>query len=98
MVRCARHPGGIILVGVLNSLARINAKRKAAGAPLYADARFFSPSEVQTMLAPHGEMRVAVAAFVSPVVATLPLARLTDSVARLLHSQHGAFIVGKVVL
>jgi len=98
MARCTRRPGGVILLGVLNSLAAINAERKAAGAPPYADARFFSPEEVKAMLAPYGEPRVAVAAFAPVVALALRLAPVTDFVGRLLRSRSGALIVGRVVL
>jgi len=98
MARCTRRLGGIILVGILNSLAPINAERKAAGAPPYADARFFSPTEVKTLLAPYGEPRVAVAAFVPRVAVALSLAPLTDFAGRFLGSRRGAFIVGRVAL
>jgi SAM-dependent methyltransferase len=98
MVRCARRPGGHVLVGVLNSLAPINAARKANGKPPYADARFFSPGEVKGLLAPYGEARVAVGAFVSRGPAALRLAPLTDRIGRILRGRRGAFIVGRVVL
>jgi len=42
MVRCTRRPGGVVVVGVLNALARINRRRKAAGEPTYKEATFFS--------------------------------------------------------
>jgi len=98
MVRCTRRPEGFILLGVLNALAALNADRKAAGAPLYAAARFFSPEEVKAMLAPYGKPRVAVAAFVPRIAAALSLAPLTDFAGRFLHSRRGAFIVGRVAL
>lgn len=98
MARCTRSPGGVVLLGLLNSLAPINAERKASGAAPYARARFFSPAEVETLLAPYGEPRVTVSAFVPRARAALPFALLTDLAGRLLRSRRGAFIVGRVVL
>ena len=80
MIRCTRRHGGVVLVGVLNSLAAVNAERKSRGAPLYADARFFSPIEVETMLARYVEPGVSVAAFVPRIAAALPLAPAASSI------------------
>ncbi len=98
MVRCTRRPGGYMMLGVLNALAALNAERKAAGAPPYAAARLFSPEEVKALLAPYGEPRVAVAAFVPRIATALSLAPLTDFAGRFLRSRRGAFIVGMVAL
>jgi len=98
MARCTRRPGGVILAGILNSLAQINVRRKAAGKPPYANARFFSPTEVKSMLAVYGEPRITVAAFGPRVASALPLAPLTELVGRLLGCRGGAFIVGRVML
>ncbi|HUT61369.1 MAG TPA: class I SAM-dependent methyltransferase [Phycisphaerae bacterium] len=96
IARCTRGSGGFILAGVLNALAAINVRRKAAGDAPYSDARFFSPREVKDLLEPYGKPYIAVAAFVPSVGGALPLAPFTDFVGRLLRSQRGAFIVGRV--
>lgn len=98
MARCTRRPGGVVLVGVLNALARVNARRKAAGDAPYSDARFFSPDEVTAILERFGKPRVAVAAFVPSSEWLLPVASLTDAVSRLLKLPHGAFVIGRVSL
>jgi ubiquinone/menaquinone biosynthesis C-methylase UbiE len=98
MARCTRRSGGFILVGMLNALATINAERKAAGDVPYSDARFFSRAEVKALLEPYGKSNVAVAAFVPRLAVALPLALVTDFVGRIIHSQYGAFIVGRGML
>jgi len=98
MARCARRPGGVVLIGTLNALAGINRRRKAAGQPPYADARFLSPAELRTMLAPYGKAQVIATTFVPRFTWALPLAPLTDLVGRVLHSPYGAFVVGKATL
>ena len=96
MVRCTRRPGGIVLVGALNALARINRRRKAAGKPTYREARFFSPRELESILAPYGQTRVMSAALVPRARWLLPLAPLTDAFGRLFHLPYGAFVVGRL--
>jgi len=96
MVRCVRRPGGILLFGVLNALAEINISRKAAGASPYADARFFSPAELEEILKPYGKTMVVTTTFIPCATWALPLARLTDFVGQSLCCRSGAFIVGEV--
>jgi ubiquinone/menaquinone biosynthesis C-methylase UbiE len=84
MARCTVTPGGAILVGILNALAGINIERQEADILPYADARFFSPEEVEELLGPYGRVRILVRAF----------APLAERVGRQLGSRHGAFIVG----
>ena len=98
MARCARRPGGSILIGALNALASINERRKANGVPAYADARFLPPAELKAMLAAYGEARVKVTTFVPCATWALPLAPLADLVGRIFHSPYGAFLVGEVRL
>ena len=98
MVRCTRRAGGTILVGVLNSLARLNRMRKAAEKPPYNAAALFSPREVKAMLAPYGDVRVAATTFVPRSGWLLPFARLTDAIGRLFRLRHGAFIAGRAIL
>ncbi len=98
MARCARRPGGIMLVGALNALAPINRRRKASGKPTYKEARFFSPRDLQALLASYGQARVASAALVPSARWLLPLAPLADAVGRLLRLPYGAWVVGRAEL
>lgn len=98
MARCVRRSGGVVLIGVLNALAGVNIRRKAAGAPIWADARFLSPSELTAILTPYGKPRVAATTFVCRAAWALPLAPLADLAGRMLRSPRGAFVVGKVTL
>lgn len=98
MARCTAQPGGALIVGVLNSLAPLNAARKANREPPYAEARLFSPQELTTALSPYGRPDVTVAAFVPRTDAALPFAPLAEFWGRLLRNQRGAFIVGQVKL
>jgi len=98
MVRCTRQPGGLVLVGALNALARINRRRKHSGKPAYSEARFFSPRELRAMLACFGPTRVTPAALVPQARWLLPLAPLADALGRWLHLPHGALLVARVKL
>ena len=98
MVRCTRRPGGLVLVGALNALARINRHRRAVGQPTYREARFFTPRELKAALAPFGETRVTAAALVPQARWLLPLAALADAVGRWLHLPYGALLVARVEL
>jgi len=97
MVRCTASPGGIVLLGVLNSLAAMNIKRRKAHKPPYADARFFCPEDIERLLEPHGSVQVRVTTFAPRWKAALFLAPLIDFIGRLRHGRRGAFIVGRVV-
>lgn len=98
MARCIRKPGGAIIVGALNSLAPLNAKRKADGEQPYADARLFSPDELAELLAPFGEPEIKTAAFLPNNERLLVLAPLYELVGRIFRPGKGVFIAGKVVL
>jgi len=98
MVRCTRRPGGVLMVGVLNSLAGINRRRKNAGQEPYAAARLFTPRELRALLDSYGRTRVESAAFVPRQRCLLWLAPLWDAPARVLRRPTGAFIVGGVEL
>jgi len=98
MARCTRRPGGVLLVGVLNSLAPINVKRKAASSSTYKVARFFSPNEVSALLASYGSPRVMVAAHFPSVFGRAWFSPIAQCLGRFLHPQQGAFIVGRVIL
>ena len=98
MVRCTRKPGGHLLLGVLNVLARLNRNRKKRPGSLYAKARLFSPSQLKQLLEPFGQLAMVTAGFVPNQKLFLPLAPLIDTVGRILHIPYGAFIAAEVRL
>jgi len=96
MARCTVK-GGTLIIGALNALAPINIERKRAGKHPWADARFFSPEELETLLRPFGKPEIELAVFFrrsAPVV----LARLLDCAGRFFGGRRGAFIAAKVKL
>jgi ubiquinone/menaquinone biosynthesis C-methylase UbiE len=97
MVRCTASPGGILILGVLNAMASVNIARQKAGTPPYASARFFSPKDIEALLAPHGKAQIAVTTFVPRWSSVLCLAPLAEFLGNLLHSRSGAFIVGRML-
>ncbi len=98
IVRCTRKPGGRLLIGVLNELARLNRNRKQRPESPYAKARLFSPRELKQLLVRHGETRMVTAGFIPRQKHLLSLSPLTDTVGRLLHMPYGAFIAAGVRL
>jgi ubiquinone/menaquinone biosynthesis C-methylase UbiE len=98
MVRCTRRPGGLVIVGALNSLSGINRRRKATGKEPYAVARFFAPRQLRNLLVPCGRTRVETVAFVPRQRPLMWLGLLWDTPARLLQLPTGAFIVGRAAL
>jgi len=98
MARCTRRPGGALVVGALNALAPINRQRKKNAKLPYAQARPFTPSGLDRLLARHGETQVRVCAFVPVAPALAGLGFLVEPAAAALHLQNGAFIVGRTVL
>ncbi|MBC8472178.1 MAG: class I SAM-dependent methyltransferase [Planctomycetes bacterium] len=98
MVRCTRKPGGQLLIGVLNMLARLNRKRQQSPESLYAKTGLFSPKQLKQLLGPYGRTHIAAALFVPGQKWLLPLAPLTDLICRLLHSPSGVFIAAEVRL
>jgi len=98
MVRCTCRPQGVILLGVLNALARINRRRKAAGKAPYSAARLFSPGDLHELLSPYGDPKVTCTGFVPNSPLLLPLAGPLNTISRMLRLSHGAFLVGRVKL
>lgn len=98
MVRCTRKPAGLLLVCVLNSLARLNRTRRRNPQSVYAKARLFSPRRIKKLLAPLGKLSVTVAGFVPENRLFLPIAPFLDMTARMLHIPYGAFIAAQVRL
>jgi len=98
MVRCTRKPGGRLLIGVLNELARLNRNRKQRLESPYAKARLFSPSQLKQLLVRYGEACVVTAGFIPRQKHLLPLSPLIGTVGRLLHIPYGAFIAAEVRL
>lgn len=98
MVRCTRKPGGRLLIGVLNELARLNRNRKQRPETPYAKARLFSPSQLKQLLEPYGQVRMVITGFVPNQTVLLPLTPLFDAIGRFLHIPCGAFIAAEVRL
>ncbi len=98
MVRCTRKPGGRLLIGVLNELARLNRNRKQRPGSPYVNARLFSPRELKQLLVRYGESCVVTAGFIPRQEHLLPLSPLIDTTGRLLHIPYGAFIAAEVRL
>lgn len=98
MVRCTRRPGGQLLIGVLNALARLNRKRKGNPGSPYVNARLFSPEQLEQLIEPYGQTHIAVSGFAPAQKWLLPLAPLTDLICRLLQLPYGVFIAAEVKL
>lgn len=98
MVRCTRKPGGQLLIGVLNELARLNRNRKQRPESPYAKAQLFSPGQLKQLLEPFGRLAMVTAGFVPNQKLFLPLAPLFDAIGRFLHIPYGAFIAAEVKL
>ena len=98
MARCTRRPGGQLLIGVLNVLARFNRKRQQSPESLYVKARLFSPRQIKQLLGPYGRTHIVAAACVPGQKWLLPLAPLTDLICRLLQLPYGVFIAAEVKL
>lgn len=98
MERCARRPGGTLLVGALNRLSRLNRRRMERGKEPYRSARLFSPAELRMLLERLGQVRLVVAAFVPRWPWALRFAPVCDTVGRALRLQSGDFIAARVVL
>jgi len=98
MVRCTRKPGGRLLIGVLNELARLNRNRKQRPESPYAKARLFSPSQLKQLLEPYGRVHTVITGFVPNQTVLLSLTPLFDAIGRFLHIPYGAFIAAEVKL
>jgi ubiquinone/menaquinone biosynthesis C-methylase UbiE len=98
MVRCARKPGGLLLVGALNAQARLNQRRKARGKPPYDRARLFTARELEQELSKHGDALVRVGAHVPAIRWLAVLGLIVEPLAEALRLAGGAFIVGRVKL
>jgi len=98
MVRCTCKPGGQLLIGVLNVLARQNRNRRKRPESPYAKARLFSPNQLKQLLEPFGRLAMVTAGFVPDQKLFLPLAPLFDAFGRFLHIPYGAFIAAEVRL
>ncbi len=98
MVRCTRRPGGQLLIGVLNALARLNRNRKQSPESPYAKAQLFSPRQLKQLLEPFGRLAMVTAGFIPNRKLFLPLAPAVDMIGRTLHVPYGAFIAAEVRL
>jgi len=98
MVRCTYKREGLLIIGVLNALARLNRKRQQDSGSPYAKARLFSPSQLKQFLEPFGQSAIVTVGFVPNLKLFLPLAPLIDRLGRILHIPYGVFITAKVKL
>jgi len=98
MVRCTHKPGGQLLIGVLNALARLNRNKQQNPESLYAKARLFSPTQLKQLLGPYGRVHMIITGFVPNQSVLLPLTHLFDAIGRFLHIPYGTFIAAEVRL
>jgi ubiquinone/menaquinone biosynthesis C-methylase UbiE len=97
MARCVKKNGGIIIVGVLNTLNRYNQKRKNKLGSVYSSANLFSPQQIHNLLEPYGKPNILIAGFVPERSWLLWLSALYEFAGHLV-SRHGAFIAARVYL
>jgi len=97
MIRCTRKPG-MILLGVLNRLSKVNRQRQDRAESPYAAAQLFSPAELKEFLQPYGQVEITVGGFVPAQSWLIPFAPWFDSIARMFGSQKGAFIAAVLKL
>lgn len=97
MIRCTRKPG-MILLGVLNRLSKVNRQRQDRAESSYAAARLFSPVELKQLLQPYGRVEITVAGFVPAQSWLIPFAPWFDRIAGMFGSQKGAFIAALLKL
>jgi len=98
MIRCTRKPGGQLLVGVLNAMARLNRNRKQSPESPYTKAQLFSPSQLKQLLEPFGRLAMVTSGFVPNQKLFLLLAPVIDTIGRTLRIPYGAFIAAQVRL
>jgi ubiquinone/menaquinone biosynthesis C-methylase UbiE len=98
MARCAKKPGGTLIVGALNRLSAYNQSRQREAASVYASANLFSPVDLRNLLAPFGEPTILVAGFVPRRDSLVWLSPLLEWTGRLTGNERGAFLAAKVQL
>ena len=91
MIRCTRKHG-MILIGALNRLSKVNQQRQDRAESPYAAARLFSPIELKQLLKPYGRVEITVGGFVPAQSWLIPFAPCFDYIARMFGNQKGAFI------
>ena len=97
MIRCTRKPG-MILLGVLNRLSKVNRQRQDRTESPYTAARLFSPVELKQFLQPHGQVEITVGGFIPAQSWLIPFAPCFDYIARMFGNQEGAFIAAVLKL
>lgn len=98
MVRCARKQTGQLFVGVLNILSSKNRKKRLHQDSPYASANMLSPEWLRSLLSPYGRVDIVVCGFTFRWRLLWPYSGVYDSVARLVKSRTGPFIVARVRL
>jgi len=97
MIRCTRKPG-MVLLGVLNRLSKVNRQGQAYPESPYAAAQLFSPLELKEFLQPYGQVQITVGGFVPEQSWLIPFAPWFDRIAGMFGSQKGTFIVALLKL
>ncbi|MFA5517813.1 MAG: class I SAM-dependent methyltransferase [Spirochaetota bacterium] len=92
------RPGGLIIVGVLNSRSWLGVERKIKGVedPVYHSARFFTTGEIRELLSSYGKPHIIGSTFVLPYRAALPAAGVMESIGSFICPCLGNFISGSV--
>ena len=97
MIRCTRKPG-MVLLGVLNELSKLNRQRQDRTESSFVSARLFSPVELKEFLEPFGQVEISVGGFVPTQSWLIPFAPWFERIAGMFGSQKGAFIAAVLKL
>ncbi len=99
-MRSLLRPGGLLIVGALNSRSWLGLARKIKGSkdPVFSSARFFTTGEVRKLLGTYGKPRVIGSTFALPYRALLPAAGVLETVGGALCPCLGNFIAGSVTV
>ncbi len=95
MWRCLK-PGGVLILGLLNSHSYLGVMRKLLRKSTFRHAHFFTPKEVRTLLESYGKAEVSTCAFVPPYDLLVPLANVIEGLGKRLFPMTGQLIVASV--
>ncbi len=95
MVRCVKKDGGLLILGVLNSLSRYNCKKMIVQGSVYSAARMLSLNEIKSLVAPYRISRVCAAGFYPKQRILFWMAPLYEYIGCLV-SNEGAFIAVRI--
>jgi len=97
MIRCTRKTG-MVLLGVLNGLSKVNRRRQDRTESSFVSARLFSSVELKEFLEPFGQVEISVGGFVPTQSWLIPFAPWFERIAGMFGSQKGAFIAAVLKL